>query len=395
MTTPFAVATTGEGVHWREDKEAQRFCSAGQKTTISTTSPLDLLLQLLTTVSKYFHYFFLFALISVIRFVRGTAVAKVVAENAARLEDVENRVNLFVYDEIFEGKRLSETINQHHINSKYLPYVKLPENLVRSKCIIVKNIILCSYVLCQVAFTDLVESAKYADIIVFAIPSKHIIDFCKTLLGKIKPSAIAVSLVKGFLPSESGMELISHTITKYLKVKVPCAVLVGVNLASEIVANKFCEATLGCRDTKQTRILKEIFKGPSLRIVVVDDADCVEVCALLKHIMAFGTGLLDGLDCNENTRSALIRFGLLEMMHFIDIFFPGSKLGTFFESSGLSDLITVCYGSRNRRIAEAYIRTDYTIEQLEGELLKGQKLLGPMVAKEVNNMLNNKGVEAK
>uniref|UniRef100_A0A1B0G9C4 Glycerol-3-phosphate dehydrogenase [NAD(+)] n=1 Tax=Glossina morsitans morsitans TaxID=37546 RepID=A0A1B0G9C4_GLOMM len=303
----------------------------------------------------------------------GTAVAKVVAENAIRLEDVENRVNLFVYDEIFEGKRLSETINQHHINSKYLPYVKLPENLV--------------------AFTDLVESAKYADIIVFAIPSKHIIDFCKTLLGKVKPNALAVSLIKGFLPSEGGIELISHTITKYLK--VPCAVLVGVNLASEIVANKFCEATLGCRDTKQTRILKEIFKGPSLRIVVVDDADCVEVCGLLKHILAFGTGLLDGLDCNENIRSALIRFGLLEMMHFIDIFFPGSKLGSFFESSGISDLITVCYGSRNRRIAEAYIRTDYTIEQLEGELLKGQKLLGPMVAKEVNHMLNNKGVEAK
>lgn len=69
------------------------------------------------------------------------------------------------------------------------------------------------------AISSLIETAKYADIIIFAIPHSFVVDFCKTLLGKVKPSALAISLIKGFMPVEGGgMELISHVINKYLKV---------------------------------------------------------------------------------------------------------------------------------------------------------------------------------
>ncbi len=50
-------------------------------------------------------------------------------------------------------------------------------------------------------------------------------------------------------------------------------------------------------------------------------------------------------------------FVVAQMIKFADVFYPGSKLSTFFESCGVADLITTCYGGRNRRVSEAFVKT--------------------------------------
>lgn len=104
---------------------------------------------------------------------------------------------------------------------------------------------------------------------------------CKQLLGKIKPTAVALSLIKGFDVAEGGgIELISHIITKHLQ--IPCYVLMGANLANEVAEEKFCETTIGCNDKKYTPILRDMMQAHYFRVVVVDDVDAVEVCGALK-----------------------------------------------------------------------------------------------------------------
>lgn len=126
--------------------------------------------------------------------------------------------------------------------------------------------------------------------------------------------------------------------------QIPCAVLMGANLANEVADEKFCETTIGVKDQKMAPILRDLFQTPNFRVVVSDDVDAVEICGALKNIVACGAGFVDGLALGDNTKAAVIRLGLMEMIKFVDVFYPGSKLATFFESCGVADLITTCYG---------------------------------------------------
>lgn len=64
--------------------------------------------------------------------------------NAAKLPNFCDRVTMYVFEEMIEGKKLTEIINEQHENVKYLPGHKLPANVV-SRLIIWRSIYLSTY----------------------------------------------------------------------------------------------------------------------------------------------------------------------------------------------------------------------------------------------------------
>jgi glycerol-3-phosphate dehydrogenase (NAD+) len=57
----------------------------------------------------------------------GTAAARLLGQKSEN-----NSIKMWVFEEIFNGRNLSEIINTDHVNSKYLPNIKLPYNVLAS-----------------------------------------------------------------------------------------------------------------------------------------------------------------------------------------------------------------------------------------------------------------------
>lgn len=51
-------------------------------------------------------------------------------KNAKEFPHFEERVTMYVYEEMVDGKKLTEIINETHENVRYLPGHKLPPNVV-------------------------------------------------------------------------------------------------------------------------------------------------------------------------------------------------------------------------------------------------------------------------
>ncbi|XP_072364805.1 glycerol-3-phosphate dehydrogenase 1c isoform X1 [Scyliorhinus torazame] len=304
----------------------------------------------------------------------GSAIAKIIGNNVQTIQKFATTVNMWVFEELVNGRKLTEILNQDHENVKYLPGYKLPENVV--------------------AIPDVKDAVRGADLLVFVVPHQFIRKLCDEIVDQVPPKALGISLIKGIDEGPEGLKLISDIIRE--KMKIDVSVLMGANIANEVAAEKFCETTIGSKNVQNGNLFKELLQTSNFRISVVEDADTVELCGALKNIVAVGAGFCDGLRCGDNTKAAVIRLGLMEMIAFAKLFCKGTvSETTFLESCGVADVITTCYGGRNRKIAEAFVKTGKTIEQLEQEMLNGQKLQGPQTSVEVHQILKQKKIVDK
>ena len=177
----------------------------------------------------------------------------------------------------------------------------------------------------------------------------------KIIKENLAPGACALSLIKGIDFDDKGVVLISNLIRNALDIDV--SVLMGANVANEVAKEDFCETTIGYKVQENGEVLQKLFSAPMFRVAIIQDTVGVELCGALKNIVAIGAGFCDGLGYGgNNTKAAIIRIGLLEMKHFCEKYYDGVQVGTFFESCGLADLITTCFGGRNRKCAEAFAK---------------------------------------
>lgn len=371
----------------------------------------------------------------------GSTIAKIVAENTRANTDLfEEDVQMWVYEEdvvipkdskLYDEslgdapQKLTDVINKHHENVKYLPNIALPSNVV--------------------ANPSLQDAVANSTILVFNLPHQFIHNVCRQLSGHILPFARGISCIKGVNVTDDGVSLFSEWIGDDLGIY--CGALSGANIANEIANEKWSETTIAYdpppmdnsrapsprsgspnptvsvtddldvqhRDargrkskTKLTAVppeyppldhdcFRSLFHRPYFHVQMVSDVAGVSLGGALKNIVALAAGFVDGRGWGDNAKAAIMRIGLMEMVKFGKEFFGETVLtGTFTESSaGVADLITSCSGGRNFRCAKKAVEKGITVQEVERVDLNGQMLQGTSTAFEVNSFLKARGLEAE
>jgi len=337
----------------------------------------------------------------------GSAIATKLGKNVLENDLFEPEVKMWVFEEyvkevdgkwerpargakppegktwVDEGYRpLTEVINEKHENVIYLPGIPLPTSIV--------------------ATPDIKDCVTGATMMVFVIPHNFLAPIVPKMEGAFAEGAVGISLIKGIEFEEGTPILISDLLAREMAKapgapKVDMSVLMGANVANEVAKGDFAEATIGCTDLAIGAKWVALFNTPDFKVDAVDDVAGPELCGALKNVVALGAGFSDGLGFGGNTKAAIIRIGLKEMQKFCQLFYGsrGIKSETFLESCGVADLVTTCFGGRNRKCAEIYAKcivdgSKKGWDVIEAEELNGQKLQGTGTAKDVMTCLKSK-----
>ncbi|CAE6444136.1 unnamed protein product [Rhizoctonia solani] len=315
----------------------------------------------------------------------GSAIARIAALNVKKHSDTfEEEITMYVHEEEVDGKPLSSIINEKHENIKYLSGVQLGSNVK--------------------AEPDPIKAIEGATALIIVIPHQFVEKILEGMKEHLSPGVRAVSLIKGVKAEGDKIHTYPGIISSLLGIR--CSALGGANIATEVAQDQFCESTLGIppegmkSDDKNSLsdadLWFKLFDTPTFRIRIVPDVDGVALCGGLKNVIALAAGFSDGLGWGSNTKSAIIRIGIMEIKDFCVHFFPKVKAETFLEEScGLADILTSCISGRNRKVAENMVKTGKGFQELEKEELGGQSLQGPQTTEQLHKFLDARRDEVR
>lgn len=245
----------------------------------------------------------------------GTVLAHIIAGNG-------HQCSLWMRDESEAREtRLSG------INARYLPDLKLPENLHLE--------------------TRLEELGRNCDVFLFVVPSHAVREVAKSIAPFISENAILISGTKGIEPETSDL------MSEVLEEEIPgrrIGVLSGPNLAREIAERQLTGTVIASHHPEVCQMVQAVMGNSWFRIYSNDDPMGVELAGTLKNIYAVLSGMAHALGLGDNTMAMLITRSLAEMSRYAAS--QGANPASYLGLSGVGDLIATCSSplSRNYQI---------------------------------------------
>lgn len=205
---------------------------------------------------------------------------------------------------------------------------------------------------------DLELVGRSCDVIFPVVPSANFREMMKDLSPYLKPYHILIHGTKGFDLNVNSSKIDEHnplsrehvrTMSEVIKeessvVRVGC--LAGPNLAREISEKKPAATVVASHFDEVIRVGQSLLRNDRFLIYGSNDLIGIELCGILKNIIAVGAGTIAGLGLGENAKALFISRGLVEMVQI------GKALGgnaqAFLSLAGVGDLMATSYSSLSR-----------------------------------------------
>src|SRR6266540_1714904 len=222
---------------------------------------------------------------------------------------------------------LAREINLRHANQPYLPDIPLPTTLRGT--------------------ADVEEAVGPASVVVMAVPSHALREKMKEIGPLIPTDDSVVSLTKGV--EQGSLLRMTEVISEAGNIEPErTAAISGPNLAKEVARGLPVATVVACSESKRAERLQRLFHCRNFRVYTNTDVCGVEIGGAAKNVIAIAAGIADGLDYGDNSKSALITRGLVEITRL------AVRLGadplTMAGLAGIGDLVATCMSrqSRNR-----------------------------------------------
>lgn len=212
---------------------------------------------------------------------------------------------------------------------------------------------------------DLKEIGENCEVIFPMVPSANVRDLIKELAPYLRPYHVLIHGTKGFDLNVPDGEQIDEqnpltrdhvkTISEVIKeessvLRVGC--LAGPNLAKELDERKPAATVIASHFEEVIMIGQRLLKNDRFMIYGSNDLVGIELCGILKNIIAIGAGSIYGMGLGENAKSLFISRGLVEMVYI------GTALGgntqAFLGLAGVGDLIATCTSNLSRNFTVGY-----------------------------------------
>jgi glycerol-3-phosphate dehydrogenase (NAD(P)+) len=199
---------------------------------------------------------------------------------------------------------------------------------------------------------DLAEAVEDADLVIVAVPARHLRSVMGAAGASMGPGLPVLSLTKGIEPA-TGMrmtEVLGEVLTNHEPNAI--GVLSGPNLAHELMAGHPSATCVAFPDVTNAESVQQLLMSDRLRVYTSPDVIGCEIGGAVKNVIAIAAGVADGLGYGMNTKAALITRGLAELSR-LGVAAGGQAL-TFLGLAGNGDLIATCSSpqSRNHRVGQ-------------------------------------------